>query len=44
MGKVRITPINTKNKLMVARGKGEGGMGNRAEGEWEIASFQLWSK
>jgi len=34
--KSRITPINTENKLMVALGKGNGGMGKMCEGEWEI--------
>jgi len=32
--KNRIRPINTENKLMVARGEGEG-VGKTGEGEWE---------
>ena len=31
-------PIITGNKLMVAKGKGSGGMDKVGEGEWEIQS------
>ena len=34
--KSRIRPINTENKLMVARGKEAGGRGKIGDGEWEI--------
>ena len=34
--KRKIRPINTEDKLMVARGEGYGGMGKMGEGKWEI--------
>lgn len=33
--KIRIRPINTENKLTVARGEGDGGLAKKGEGEWE---------
>ena len=32
--KSRVRPINTENKLMVARREGNEGMGKMSEGEW----------
>lgn len=34
--KSRISPVNTENKLMNARGEEGGGMGKMGEGETEI--------
>ena len=42
--KSRTRPINTENKLMVARGKMGPGIGKMGEEKWKIQSFQLWNE